>query len=327
MTIDSRAPGKVVLWGEYAVLAGAPALVMAVDRYAHCRLVPGGDTWRFVSRGYSAPSQEVPVERLRDSSPPPVGCVWYGAWHVLQALADVPLPAGGLVELDTAPFYLHGSKLGLGSSAASCVALLGAFSRLIGRGAEAATALRIHQRLQDGQGSGIDIAAAWQGGTLRFQRPPGTGTGFTATPWQLPAAVHVRFVWAGAPAATADHLRRLQRWRESGGHAELDHLSRCSEALFNAKLLLPALRDYVEALDHLDRSAGLGIFSAEHAALRALAMDAGVVYKPCGAGGGDIGAAFAANAEAAELFVRRAAAQGFESVPLETAPHGIEVAG
>src|SRR5207244_1552761 len=31
--IAARAPGKVVLTGEYAVLCGAPAIVAAIDRY------------------------------------------------------------------------------------------------------------------------------------------------------------------------------------------------------------------------------------------------------------------------------------------------------
>jgi phosphomevalonate kinase len=38
MTVHARAPGKVVVLGEYAVLDGAPALVLAVDRYC--------TTWR-----------------------------------------------------------------------------------------------------------------------------------------------------------------------------------------------------------------------------------------------------------------------------------------
>ena len=31
------APGKLVLWGEYAVLVGARAGVLAVDRFARCQ--------------------------------------------------------------------------------------------------------------------------------------------------------------------------------------------------------------------------------------------------------------------------------------------------
>ena len=34
MQLSASAPGKLILLGEYAVLAGAPALVMAVDRRA-----------------------------------------------------------------------------------------------------------------------------------------------------------------------------------------------------------------------------------------------------------------------------------------------------
>ena len=43
MSIRARAPGKVVALGEYAVLEGAPALVLAVDRYAAATIAPSED--------------------------------------------------------------------------------------------------------------------------------------------------------------------------------------------------------------------------------------------------------------------------------------------
>ena len=47
------APGKVVLFGEYAVLTGAPAAVMAVDAYASVNLAAShNDQWHFSSDGF-----------------------------------------------------------------------------------------------------------------------------------------------------------------------------------------------------------------------------------------------------------------------------------
>src|SRR6185295_6471595 len=39
-TLVARAPGKLFLLGEYAVLDGAPAIVAAVDRFIEVRLTP-----------------------------------------------------------------------------------------------------------------------------------------------------------------------------------------------------------------------------------------------------------------------------------------------
>jgi mevalonate kinase len=39
----ARAPGKLVALGEYAVLDGAPAVVLALDRYAEARIAPSRD--------------------------------------------------------------------------------------------------------------------------------------------------------------------------------------------------------------------------------------------------------------------------------------------
>ncbi len=43
MRFHARAPGKLVALGEYAVLDGAPALVLAIDRYAVATLEPSRD--------------------------------------------------------------------------------------------------------------------------------------------------------------------------------------------------------------------------------------------------------------------------------------------
>jgi phosphomevalonate kinase len=323
--IEARAPGKVVLWGEYAVLTGAPALVMAVDRYARCQITAGAHAWTFSAHGYAAPDERVSVSRLLTVDPPPPDRAWYVAWQVLRGLDTRRLPEGGFVHLDTRSLHHDGSKLGLGSSAAICVAAYGAFCRLLGQAPDYASALTVHRHLQGGSGSGIDVAAAWYGGTLRFERDAPGST--HVTPWPLPASLHLVFVWSGRPARTVDHLARFDKWREHGHSEPLQALEAASRRLFESAEPWACLTDYVAALEALDRAAGLDIYSPAHARLRDLAISAGVVYKPCGAGGGDLGAAFTPDAAAARRFASLAAANGFHLVPLETALHGFEVTG
>ncbi|MDH5619728.1 MAG: hypothetical protein OEZ11_14015, partial [Gammaproteobacteria bacterium] len=43
MTVVASAPGKIVLSGEYAVLFGAPAICMAVNRRAFARVADSDD--------------------------------------------------------------------------------------------------------------------------------------------------------------------------------------------------------------------------------------------------------------------------------------------
>jgi phosphomevalonate kinase len=85
------------------------------------------------------------------------------------------------------------------------------------------------------------------------------------------------------------------------------------------------LRAYAVALRALDDTARLGIYSDAHRQLSDLGNDTGVVYKPCGAGGGDLGMAFANDAATIESFERAARAAGFRRLPVELDEHGITV--
>jgi len=342
--IEALAPGKVVLWGEYAVLAGAPALVMAVDRYAGCTIGSGAHKsfhparpqdrtgadrlgWLFSSRGYPAEPALLSRAVLLSAAPPPTDSPAWSAWHVLRSVQTQTLPEAAEVVIDTTGFYEGGVKLGLGSSAAVCVALYGAFCELLRRPARFAEVAAIHHRLQGNQGSGIDVAAAWYGGLIRFERnpEPGATPRPSVTRAALPQGLMITFLWAGHPAATTAHLQRFAAWRERGRTDELDALMESSRHLFDSGDCIAALRQYVGCLEDLDRAAQLTIYDAAHRELHRLAARCGVVYKPCGAGGGDIGAAFSYEAGAIERFTASARAAGFAPITLETAQHGILV--
>lgn len=309
--IVGRAPGKVVLWGEYAVLAGAPAAVLAVNRYATCELMPS-TTYRFIAMGFEAPEAE--FSQL-PADPPHAEPAALLAWQVLRAFAGSALSPAKL-RLDTAPFHSQGRKLGLGSSAALCAAIEGACAHWLGEAPNYERALNAHRQFQGGRGSGIDVAAAYFGGALRFQ---------DGKAQRLSAALpECRFVWTGRSADTGRGIDRFAAYLKGGDTRALDRLADCSEALCRAPCL-DALHDYARALRRLDQSAGLGIYTDAHRRAEALAKVYKLDYKPCGAGGGDVGAAFGGSAGQWDEFEAAAGSSGLTVLNLEAAPHGIEI--
>ena len=149
MEVTARAPGKLVLLGEYAVLEGAPALVMGVNRHARVRIAAqaGGECT------VSAPDlglADVPLRIGAGGVPDWRGSADAAAKlrlvdQVLRGLVPASLaPAEGRgfsLHLDTAAFFdaenvgqSPAAKLGLGSSAALTVALASAFAVFVGRG-------------------------------------------------------------------------------------------------------------------------------------------------------------------------------------------------
>ncbi|MCA9540701.1 MAG: hypothetical protein KC620_17500, partial [Myxococcales bacterium] len=163
-----RAPGKLILLGEYAVLHGHAALVVAVDRYAECRVdvdgppgVFGGAYGEFpFIDGRPAPGNTLPFARAllhaRKQRQPAV------AYHLSTDALHVAVPG-------------NAAKLGLGSSAAATVALAGAVLAVRGVPLDARAQRRVFRsaqiahRMVQGSGSGADVAASSLGGALAYQ--------------------------------------------------------------------------------------------------------------------------------------------------------------
>ncbi len=338
--IVASAPGKLVVSGEYAVLEGAPAVVMAIDRRArvllesragdgyyidaadlgtatvHCRLgVDGRVQWLDTDRPGSARLALVAA--------------------VLEAAATEGAPAPFRARLDTSSFFtMHGThaKLGLGSSAALTVALTAAIRAHDRRGAASVHDLiETHRSVQQGRGSGLDIAASLKGGLLIFRRG---GERPDITPASLPGELESCCIWSGRSACTSDYLRKLAAWRADAPTryaclmrelGDIADAAAAAVAARDAAALLEAVSATAQALIRLGDASGLDIVSAEHRAIMAIADECGVVYKSCGAGGGDIGIALATDSERLHTFRQRTARAGFCAVDATMATTGLQL--
>ena len=349
---SASAPGKLVLLGEYAVLYGGPAAVLAVNRRAQVALRASDDTlWSVRSPGLSAAPASFELR--------PDGCQhWVAITEdeastyrllscVLQSLTQAGLlnPATTTpahIDLDTRAFFepTNGgaAKLGLGSSAALTVALSSAVVRWAGCGNALrdpfdwlATVVAIHREFQGGRGSGIDLAASLFGGVLEYGLDAG-GAPEIARPLTLPKGLFMLPVWTGRSADTGAFLGRLsERFRvdPQGIHRTMNRLSETSrrgiDALSSSRVgdFLDEVRRFRRDLEDLGRQAAMPILSAEHQRMLALTPSPGVAYKPSGAGGGDLGLFLADSPEVLESLAIAVRDAGFEPIDLAVDTTGL----
>jgi len=127
------APGKLMIAGEYAVLDGAPAIVLAVDRGVQCEIA--------VSDRLEISTPDGDDRFVRPALDGHIGQYTFSAWN---------------------PTHLP-DKPGFGGSAAACVAAC------LAAGRPASDALELHHEIQGG-GSGVDVLASIHGGMIRAHR-------------------------------------------------------------------------------------------------------------------------------------------------------------
>jgi phosphomevalonate kinase len=318
--IVASAPGKLVLSGEYAVLDGAPAICMAVDRRAIATISAHDGEHHVVTAPGFSDSRGVFASDSGELS-------WVSGGEDFELFRQVWSAAGMsssgslAITLDTRAFHdvESSTKIGVGSSAALTVALATALSALCGYD-NADVARRAHREFQGGTGSGVDIACSLVGGVVEYRIDDTASRNLL---W--PADLHYAVFWSGVAADTRSKLEHLQTQAGTSARRDLGDASECFAAAFRngaVAAIIKELGRYNEVLHDFDAAHGLGIFDAGHAALTAAAASHGVVYKPCGAGGGDIGIALAAVADSLASFADFATASGFRQLCVSPDPRG-----
>jgi phosphomevalonate kinase len=213
--------------------------------------------------------------------------------------------------------------------------------------------LQLHRQFQQGRGSGLDVATSLYGGVICYELRNNDEP--RAEPLAWPAELSPLMVWSGRSASTSQFLADLDDWRaREPGRAtdlftELSHTAMATVAAVKAAdslQVLELVEKYADFLQKLGEAAKIRIFTREHQAIRAIvrtvseaegaarsgpAAVAGAEdrnhsgvqprlrasYKPCGAGGGDLGMALAADCTVSDALRRHLAKGGFAVVDLE----------
>lgn len=299
-----------MLAGEYAVLDGHDALVMAVDRYAAALPGPGA-----------------PLPRESEAT-------------LAVARREKLLTRDHAIHLDTRALEEGDRKLGLGSSAAGCAAalVLAATEEHIEidreRARFASVARRGHREAQGG-GSGVDVLSSTYGGVIAVRFPDGPEGEPVVDPVEWPSTLAWCVLWTGVPVRTSGLIRAVRAFGERDPHGmeaiiqsireatgAFEHSLRSADGAEAIRAVCALLR----AMDRLGSASQAPIVTESMRQLAAAAEPLGAAIKPSGAGGGDIVVAVAKDSGVLDEVVRRGHASGFVPLALEIDRGGARIA-
>lgn len=304
----SRAPGKVMIAGEYSVLLGQSALVASINREARCSFEPESAMKFSMKTAQSVHHDNAPLFQA-----------------VIKTLDHYSLkPSNGHYVLDTSDFFDElQQKIGLGSSAAGVVALIK--NILCQHGIEDLAYLfrlshEAHRLFSGGVGSGADIAASTYGGTLkyRFDGPPFVQHVDMSSIWPYLFVVHL-----GKPQSTIHFVEKFLS-------SDLSLVEKFTQESAKQTKFLCAHLDEIDAfiqafhtlfdlLDDLGKTIGIDIVSKEHRAIAHIARSCSGAAKPSGAGGGDIALVMVPKKNRIS-FIEQLKKTNFSLLPLSLAP-------
>ncbi|PWH05282.1 phosphomevalonate kinase [Brachybacterium endophyticum] len=322
--IETRAPGKLYIAGEYAVVEpGHPAILVAVDRYLTVRLTEAIGRGRVHSSRYG----HGPVTWVRDADGDTI-VVDHSPFDYVTAAITLLERLRSERGLSPRYFDLHidselddssGRKFGLGSSAAVTVAVIDALNRFYELGLSPMERFRlallatIHVAPR---ASGGDLAASTFGGWIAYTAPDrarllalsdalSVQEVLEAPEWDVCTVRPLRDLgslrllvgWTGSPASTERLVDRVRMSED-----ELDaHYARfladsrsAVEELVSVwdedpAAMLGIVRRCRRLLQKLGRLRGTTIETDQLRFLCDLAEAQGAAGKPSGAGGGDCG--------------------------------------
>lgn len=315
-------PGKILLSGEYAVLDGAEAVVMAVNRRAYAHLA-------------DEPQKLSPFLRAVREELAEVTAFGGVGRAAIEAARHVVVDTSRLQARD-------GTKLGLGSSAAATVAAaacaLTTESDELRLDLVQQLAHRAHgnaQRELGGSGSGADVAACTHGGVLAVCADPQPDEPVSYRRLAWPAGAHMVVLWTGTPADTASLLARVREFRLGRRHdydRTIARLANASDSTVQAlesgqaDALVSAVREGALAIAEFGKQARLDLAPKQYQKVAELAEKLGGAAKPTGAGAGDLIVAVFTDADNAQEFARKVASKKVSVLDdIAISEHGVRI--
>lgn len=305
----ATAPGKVILFGEHAVVYGQPAVAVPVEavvaRAEVLQAAAGAGIECEFPVEERRPAVRAPLQTLRTAAGLGAALAESGA---LQAPADDPVPpllraiaaalaGAGLTALPEWSVRIESripTGRGMGSSAAVAVAAARAVRTAAGaaRDPEAEAAAALHaERITHGTPSGIDTSVISRGRPIRFARDTGAAELAVGSP------LHVVVADSGAPGRTRDMVAAVRERRARDPRA-FDATIEAIGALVRHAVELLAAGDAVELGRLMDRNHALlqtlGVSTPALDRLVDAARQAGALgSKLSGSGGGGVVVALA----------------------------------
>jgi phosphomevalonate kinase len=250
------------------------------------------------------------------------------------------------LNIDTSQFYIekNKNKLGLGSSAALTVALIALIANHLRIEKNLFTkkydlfrfACETHYFAQGNRGSGIDSAASIFGGINVYNincSDIQEGTQQISPVSVLPN-LFLLSVWSGVSVSTRKLLSRVEDFRSQHKReyeetmSRLRTLSSCgceSYAKKNLSDFLDIVQDYYEVLKIFSTRSNIPIISDIHEKIAKIVNRSDAIYKPSGAGGGDIGIAFCDSEEKLENVKKELADNNIDTLSLGISEKGVVV--
>ena len=356
--ITEKAPGKLYIAGEYAVVEnGYPAILVALDQFVTCSIEESAaEVGKIISRQYHNNALQwhrLGEQMVVDNRDNPLS-------YILSAIKVTEEYARSFAR-ELRIFDLHidsqldsdsGKKYGLGSSAAVTVATVKALCRFYNLPVTKDEIFKLaaiaHFEVQ-GNGSLGDVAASVYGGWIAYhsfdrqwlaqQRKYLDLRTLVDLPWpdlkieslKAPSNLQLLIGWTGKPASTSQLVDKISLFKarqqkeyrqflEDSKHC----IQRMVDGFHNADLesIKNEIRYNRELLKQLGTNSGVHIETPVLNKLCEIAEDFGGAAKTSGAGGGDCGIVAIDRDSNFKLVLKKWAANKIEQLPLSV--HFIE---
>ncbi len=308
MLYQASAAGSLMLFGEYAVVTGAPALVCAIDRRITVSIKERQDE-RIIIRS-ALGGTETTVSNCEIISPHTM---------VLASILQLKEQLRHGFEIDITAAFSH--QLGLGSSAAVTVACLAALHDMLGAPYTAQSLWHCGMdviQLTQGSGSGADLAASITGGVILFEKEP-------LKMQQITKSIPLTVIYSGTKASTVNALKKQN---EQGKTLQTNQagittlVQQASHAITNEKYEM-LLKPTQQAQSYLvQRGVSTDVLNAIVDDLNAQATLYGA--KISGAGYGDCAIAFGHTNEAEAELLTQSAAMGARKLSIACSHLGVQ---